>query len=48
VSKEVLVKFSTSFAFLEVYRMTEPEEKRHSHNVQNPPVSRKPLELIHG
>lgn len=32
----------------EVYRVTEPEEKRHGHNVQYPPVSCKPLELIHG
>jgi hypothetical protein len=32
----------------EVYRVTEPEEKRHGHDVQNPPVSCKPLELIHG
>jgi hypothetical protein len=34
--------------FSEVYRVTEPEEKRHGHNVQDPPVSRKPLKLIHG
>jgi hypothetical protein len=32
----------------EAYRVTEPEEKRHRHNVQYPPVSRKPLELFHG
>ena len=31
-----------------VYRVTEPEKKRHGHNVQYPPVSCKPLELIHG
>jgi hypothetical protein len=30
------------------YRVTEPEEKCHGHNVQDPPVSGKPLELIHG
>jgi len=34
--------------FSEVNRMTKPEEKCHGHNVQNPPVSCKPLELIHG
>jgi hypothetical protein len=34
--------------FSEVYRVTEPEEKRHGHNVQYPPVSGKPPELIHG
>jgi hypothetical protein len=32
----------------EVYRVTEPEEKSHGHNVQHPPVSCKPLEFIHG
>jgi len=32
----------------EVYCVTEPEEKHHGHNVQYPPVSCKPLELIHG
>jgi hypothetical protein len=32
----------------EADRVAEPEEKRHGHNVQYPPVSRKPLELIHG
>ncbi len=34
--------------FSEVDRVTEPEEEHHGHNVQNPPVSCKPLELIHG
>jgi hypothetical protein len=32
----------------EVDRVTEPEEKHHGRNVQDPPVSCKPLELIHG
>jgi hypothetical protein len=32
----------------EVDRVTEPEEERHGHNVQYPPVSGKPLELFHG
>jgi len=32
----------------EVYRVAEPEEKRHGRNMQDPPVSCKPLELIHG
>jgi hypothetical protein len=32
----------------EADRMSKPEEKRHGHNVQYPPVSRKPLELVHG
>jgi hypothetical protein len=27
--------------FSEVYRVAEPEEKRHGHNVQDPPVSSK-------
>jgi len=31
-----------------MYRVSEPEEKHHGRNVQNPPVSGKPLELIHG
>jgi hypothetical protein len=31
-----------------VNRVAEPEEKRHGRKVQNPPVSRKPFELIHG
>jgi hypothetical protein len=32
----------------EAYRVTEPEKKRHGHNVQYPPIPCKPLELIHG
>jgi len=31
-----------------MYRVAEPEEKRHGQNVQHPPVSGKPFELIHG
>jgi len=34
--------------FLEMYRVAEPKEKRHGQNVQHPPVSCKPFELIHG
>jgi len=32
----------------EAYGVAEPEEKHYGQNVQGPPVSSKPLELIHG